>query len=165
MKHLKFTIDVLKDTAKAWSSSNVFKDSAAMAYYALFSIPGLLIIVIWLAGYFFGAEAIQGEISAKISGIMGNEIANSIEGFIASATIDEDSGIMKAIGIGSLVFGSTTLFFQLQKSLNEIWNIETAPNKALMGFLLARFNSLGLIFVIGFLMMITMLLSSMIALA
>lgn len=160
----KFFWEVLKDTFTEWNDSYASRDSASLAYYAIFSIPGLLIIIIWIAGNFFGEEAIRGEISNQISGIMGSEASKSIENMIAGALIDKENIFMKIVGIGSLVFGSTTLFFQLQHSLNTLWDVESAPKKALVKFLLDRANSLGMILILGFLLMITMMLSSFISL-
>ncbi|AZA48553.1 YihY/virulence factor BrkB family protein [Chryseobacterium carnipullorum] len=161
---IKFFWEVLKETFDEWNNSSASKDSASLAYYAIFSIPGLLIIIIWIAGNFFGEEAIRGEISNQISGLMGTDVAKSIEGMIAGALIDKQNIFMKIVGIGSLVFGSTTLFFQLQHSLNTLWDVEAAPKKALLKFILDRANSLGMILILGFLLMITMILSSMISL-
>lgn len=161
---MKFFWQVVKETFTEWNNSSASNDSASLAYYAIFSIPGLLIIIIWIAGYFFGEEAIHGQISAEISGLMGTEVAKSIQDMIAGALIDKQNIFMKTIGIGSLVFGSTTLFFQLQRSLNSLWDVEAAPKKALIKFLLDRANSLGMILILGFLLMITMILSSMISL-
>lgn len=162
--NIKFFWEVLKDTAKEWGSSTATKDSASLAYYAIFSIPGLLIIIIWIAGYFFGEEAIRGEVSSQISGLMGTDAAKSVESMIAGALIDKQNVFMKVVGIGSLVFGSTTLFFQLQHSLNTLWDVQSAPKKAMVKFLLDRANSLGMILILGFLLMITMILSSLISL-
>lgn len=164
MQKLKFFWDVLKQTFKEWNDSNASKDSASLAYYAIFSIPGLLIIIIWIAGYFLGEEAIRGQISSQINGVMGEESAKSIEEMIASGLIDKQNIFMKIVGVFSLIFGATTIFFQLQKSLNSLWDVEAAPKKAIMKFFLDRANSLGMILVIGFLLMITMLLSSVISL-
>ncbi|MEY8761898.1 YihY/virulence factor BrkB family protein [Chryseobacterium tongliaoense] len=164
INNIKFFWEVLRETFSEWNSSSASKDSASLAYYAIFSIPGLLIIIIWIAGNFFGEEAIRGEISNQISGLMGNDVAKSIEGMIAGALIDKQNIFMKIVGIGSLVFGSTTLFFQLQHTLNTLWDVEAAPKKALIKFLLDRANSLGMILILGFLLMITMILSSMISL-
>lgn len=161
---IKFFWEILKDTFAEWNNSSASKDSASLAYYAIFSIPGLLIIIIWIAGNFFGEEAIHGEISNQISGLMGEDVAKSIEGMIAGALIDKQNIFMKIVGIGSLIFGSTTLFFQLQHTLNTLWDVEAAPKKALVKFLLDRANSLGMILILGFLLMITMILSSMISL-
>ncbi|KMQ67028.1 ribonuclease BN [Chryseobacterium sp. FH2] len=163
VKNIKFFWEVLKETFSEWNNSSASKDSASLAYYAIFSIPGLLIIIIWIAGNFFGEEAIRGEISHQISGIMGTDVAKSIENMIAGALIDKQNIIMKVVGVGSLVFGSTTLFFQLQHSLNSLWDVQAAPKKALIKFLLDRANSLGMILILGFLLMITMVLTSLIS--
>lgn len=164
INNIKFFWEVLKDTFTEWNTSTASRDSASLAYYAIFSIPGLLIIIIWIAGNFFGEEAIRGQISTQISGLMGNDVAKSVENMIAGALIDKQNIFMKAVGIGSLVFGSTTLFFQLQHSLNTLWDVQSAPKKALIKFLLDRANSLGMILILGFLLMITMILSSAISL-
>ena len=164
MKNLNFFWEVLKETFNEWNDSSASRDSASIAYYAIFSIPGLLIIIIWIAGNFFGQEAIQGQISAQINSILGTEASKSIESMIASALIDKDNIIMKTVGVFALIFGATTVFFQLQKSLNTLWDIEAAPKKAILKFILDRANSLGMILVIGFLLMITMVLSSAISL-
>lgn len=164
LKELQFFWETAKETFNEWNNSSASNDSASLAYYAIFSIPGLLIIIIWIAGYFFGEDAIRGEITNQISGMMGQEVANSIQDMIAGALIDRENIFMKIVGIGSLVYGSTTLFFQLQKSLNNLWDVEAAPKKALVKFILDRANSLGMILILGFLMMITMVLSSLISL-
>lgn len=164
MMNLKFFWKTLVETFTEWNNSSATKDAASLAYYAIFSIPGLLIIIIWIAGNFVGQEAIQGQISSQINSMMGTEAAKSVEDIIAGALIDKQNIVMKTVGVLSLVFGATTVFFQLQKALNEIWDIEAAPKKAIVKFLLDRANSLGMILVIGFLLMITMLLSSAISL-
>ena len=121
---------ILKDTFKDFTSRDLSTDGASLAYNAIFSIPGLLIIVIWVAGIFFGEEAIQGEVTRSIDGMMGREAAKSVQEMIVNAMIDKESFWMKIVGISTLVFGSTTLFFQLQKSLNKLWDVEAAPKKA-----------------------------------
>lgn len=163
MKKLRFFWETLKETFTEWNNSPAGKDSASLAYYAIFSIPGLLIIIIWIAGYFFGQDAIQGQISDEIGGLMGENVSKSIEEMIAGALIDKENIFMKIVGVFSLVFGATTIFFQLQKSLNYMWDVEPAPRKAIVKFLLDRANSLGMILVIGFLLMITTVLSSLIS--
>jgi membrane protein len=112
VKNAKFFWEVLKETFSEWNSSSASKDSASLAYYAIFSIPGLLIIIIWIAGYFFGEEAIRGEISKQISGIMGSEVSKSIENMIAGALIDKQNIVMKIVGVGSLVFPASAFIKQ-----------------------------------------------------
>ena len=164
MRKLAFFWETLKETFKEWNDSDATRASASLAYYAIFSIPGLLIIIIWIAGNFFGEEAIRGEIAHQFGSMMGADVAKSIEELIASALIDKENIFMKIVGVFSLIFGATTIFFQLQKALNDLWDVQPAPKKAFVKFLLDRANSLGMILVIGFLLMITMVLSSAISL-
>lgn len=165
MKHLNSFWEILKETFREWMSSSAAKDSASMAYNAIFSLPGLLIIIIWIAGHFFGEEAVNGEIRRQLQGIMGYDGAKSIQDIIKSAMIDKENFWMKALGVGTLVFGATSLFFQMQSTLNNLWDVEAAPKKAWQKFILDRANSLGMILIIAFLLLVSMLLSSIIGLA
>lgn len=165
MGKLRSFWEVLKDTFNEWMSSTAAKDSASMAYNAIFSLPGLLIIVIWVAGHFFGEEAVNGEIRRQLQGIMGYDGAKSIQDIIKSAMVDKQNFWMKALGVGTLIFGATNLFFQMQTSLNTLWDVEAAPKKAWQKFILDRANSLGMILIIAFLLLVSMLLSSLIGLA
>lgn len=163
VEKLKLFWDVLKETFRVWGSSPATKDSASLAYYSILSIPGLLIIIIWIAGFFLGEEAIRGEISRQISGVMGGDVAKSVEDMIANSLIDQQGIFMKTVGVASLVFGATTIFFQLHKSLNDLWSVEAVPERAFVKFLLDRVNSLGMILILGFLLLITMVASSLIS--
>ena len=165
MKYLKFIWELLKETFNEWNNSSASKDSASIAYYAIFSLPGLLIIVIWIAGIFFGDEAIRGEITRQASGIAGKDIADSIQTMIMSAVWDNQNIWMKIFGILTLIFGATTLFFQMQRSLNTLWDVEAAPKKAFQKYVLDRANSLGMILIIAFLLLISLILSSILGLA
>jgi len=165
MNKLKSFWRILKDTFNEWMSSSASKESASMAYNAIFSLPGLLIIIIWVAGHFFGEEAVNGEIRRQLQGIMGYDGAKSIQDIIASAMIDKQNFWMKTLGVGTLVFGATSLFFQMQSTLNNLWDVEAAPKKAWQKFILDRANSLGMILIIAFLLLTSMLLSSVIGLA
>jgi len=165
MRKLNSFWEVLKATFSEWMSSSAAKDSASMAYNAIFSLPGLMIIIIWVAGIFFGEEAVNGEIRRQLQGIMGYDGAKSIQDIIASAMIDKENFWMKALGVGTLIFGATSLFFQMQTTLNNLWDVEAAPKKAWQKFILDRANSLGMILIIAFLLLVSMLLSSAIGLA
>lgn len=165
MNYLKFTWQLLKDTFHDWNNSSASKDSASIAYYAIFSLPGLLIIVIWIAGFFFGDEAVKGRITYHASAIAGKEIADSLQTMILSAVWDNQNIWMKIFGILTLIFGATTLFFQMQRSLNTLWDVEAAPKKAFQKYILDRANSLGMILIIAFLLLTSLLLSSMLGLA
>jgi len=163
MKKLKDLKNIFINTAKAWNDSDPFRQSATISYYAIFSIPGLLIIIIWVAGFFFGDEAIRGEITQQVGGLMGDETAESVEGLLVESAVDDSNFWMKAIGIGALLYGATTLFFQLQKTLNYLWDVEAVPENNLKKFLVDRVSSLGLILVLAFLMLMTLVISSMVS--
>jgi len=156
---------ILKDTYKDWSARDLGTEAASLAYNAIFSIPGLLIIVIWITGIFFGEEAVRGEITKLIGSMMGKDVGKSLEEIVVAGMVDKKNIFMKIVGIVTLVFGATSLFFQFQKSLNKLWDVVATPKKAWEKYLLDRANSLGMIIVIAFLMLITLLLSAFIGLA
>ncbi len=164
MKKLSELGSLFKQTFKEWSDSDASDNSASLAYSAIFSMPGLLIIIIWAAGHFFGEEAIQGEITHKLAGVMGEDVARTVQRVVAAAFIDKQNFWMKAVGVASLVFGATNLFFQLQKFLNRMWGVKSEPKKALQKFVVDRITSLGMILVIAFLLLITLILTSIIGL-
>ncbi len=165
MKLIKFKDlkTILIKSVKSWNDADPFRQSATISYYAIFSIPGLLIIVIWAAGIFFGEEAIRGEVSNQLGGIMGEETAQSVEGILEESAVDDSNIFMKLIGIGALLYGATTLFFQLQKTLNYLWDVEAVPDNNIKKLIVDRASSLGLILVLAFLLLMTLILSSMIS--
>lgn len=165
MKHLKLAWKILKDTFTDWNNSAASKDSAGMAYYAIFSLPGLLIIVIWVAGLFFGDEAVRGEITDQASGIAGKDIAESLQSMVLSGVWDHQNFWMKIVGVLTLLFGATTLFFHMQRTLNDLWEVESEPKKALLKYIVDRANSLGMILIIAFLLLVSLILSSVLGLA
>ncbi len=136
-----------------------------MAYNAIFALPGLLIIIIWTTSHFFGEEAVNGEVRRQLQGIMGYDGAKSIQDIITGALVDKENFWMKALGVATLIFGATSLFFQMQSTLNNLWDVEATPKKAWQKFILDRANSLGMILMIAFLLLISMVLSSLIGLA
>lgn len=155
-------LSLIKATGKEFMDEDPFRQSAVVAYYSIFSLPALLIIVIWVAGYFFGQEAIQGQISDQVSEMLGKDTGDMVETMIANAQRQESDLVMKIVGIATLLFGATTVFFQLQKSLNNIWEVEQDPDANLKKMAKDRGLSLGLIIVIGFLLLISLVASALI---
>ncbi|MDQ3192555.1 MAG: YihY/virulence factor BrkB family protein [Bacteroidota bacterium] len=155
--------DVIKSTFIRWNDADPFRQSAIIAFYAIFSLPALLVIIVSVAGYAFGEKAVQGKISEEIAKMMGKGAAQNIEQMIAQAAQTEATLLATVIGIGVLLFGATTVFFQLQKSLNRIWGVRPKPEKAFLKYLKDRLFSFGLILAIGFLMLISLVLTSLLA--
>jgi len=151
---------ITKKTFKAWNDADPFRQGAIISYYAIFSIPALLVIIITAAGFFFGKEAVSGEISRQVSSAIGAETAKELEGIVAKAGSDKNTLLAGIIGVITLIVGSTGVFVQLQKSLNLIWEVEVKAEKAWLRLLKERLFSFGLILSIGFLLLISLLIST-----
>ncbi|MES2763495.1 MAG: YihY/virulence factor BrkB family protein [Bacteroidota bacterium] len=151
---------ITKATASDWMKADPFRQSAVVAYYAIFSMPALLVIVIACAGFAFGREAVQGEISAQIGSAMGPETAKQIEDIIANSATKKTSVIATIISIITLILGSTGVFAQLQTSLNQIWEVKVTAKKKWLKTMKDRLFSFGLVISIGFLMLISLLLTA-----
>lgn len=158
--HWKDLFSLLKETYKEWNEDNPFQLSAALSYYAIFSLPGLLLIVISVAGYIFGEEAAQGEVSAQISNMIGAEAARSVESMISRVHQNESSLWATIIGAATLIFGATGVFYQLQQALNKIWEVEVKKDEGIKKLLLDRLTSFGVILIIGFLLLISLVLTA-----
>lgn len=158
---------ITKKSFNAWNAADPFRQSAIIAYYAIFSIPSLLVIIIALAGLAFGREAVQGEISSQISSAMGADTAKQIEGIIAKAGEQKKSILATVIGLVSLILGAMGVFLQLQTSLNQIWEVKVKPElkgkQKWLKLLKDRLFSFGLIISIGFLLLISLVLTTALA--
>jgi membrane protein len=150
---------------KEWIDKNPFDLSAAVAYYSIFSLPALLIIITAIAGTFLGKEAVEGEIVNQIGSLIGTESASQVQTMIVNAQKTGSSVIATIIGIATLLFGSTSVFLTLQDSLNHIWGVKPDPAKGAWKRLLeVRVTSFGVIIAIGFLLLVSLVLSSMLSL-
>ncbi len=160
VKHFQDVWSITKKTFVAWNAADPFRQSAVIAYYAIFSIPALLVIIITLAGVAFGRDAVQGEISGQISQAIGANTAEQVEDMIAKASAQKNSVWATIISIITLILGSTGVFAQLQVSLNQIWEVKVVAKKKWLKSIKDRLFSFGLIISIGFLMLISLLLSA-----
>ncbi len=152
---------ITKNTAKAWYAADPFRQSAIIAYYAIFSIPALLVIIITCAGFIFGREAVQGEISQQIGAAIGPETAKQVEDMIANVSTHKSSVLATIIGVITLILGATGVFTQLQVSLNQIWEVKMDTTKKMwIKTLRDRLFSFGLILSIGFLLLISLIITT-----
>jgi membrane protein len=148
---------LLKEATQAWSNDFAPSMGAALSYYTLFSIAPLLLIVIAVAGWFFGEAAVRGELVGGLQGLMGEEGSKAVEGLLASVSEPKEGILAALIGVFFLLLGATTVFGELQNSLDRIWR---APARKQIGSVLrllqARLLSLGMIFGIAFLLMVSL---------
>jgi membrane protein len=162
--HLQDYLKLTKETVAEWSEDNVPLLAAALAYYTVFSLAPLLIIAIAIAGFFFGEEAARGEIIGQIQGFVGREGAEAIQAMIQNANRPGSGGTIATItGVIILLFGASGVFGQLQVALNTIWEVKPKPGNGIKSFLQSRFLSFGMVLVIGFLLLVSLVLSAVLA--
>ncbi|CAN7561388.1 YihY/virulence factor BrkB family protein [Acidovorax sp. LjRoot129] len=163
---LQSILAILKKSVNEWIDDYAPSMGAAIAYYTVFSIAPLLIIVIAVAGYVFGEEAVRGSLHSQISGLVGNDGATAIQGLISSAREPTEGVVASGISIGLLIVGATTVFAEIQSALDRIWHVpEKAKPSGLWGLLRARFLSFGLILGLAFLLSASLVVSAAVAAA
>lgn len=161
---LKPAFSMLKESFQEWKEDDALQLGAALAYYTIFSLAPLLLIVIGVAGLAFGREAVQGRIVEQIDHLVGQQGAVAIQTMIANVAKHEGSGLLATVIAGiTILFGATGVFAQLQSSLNKIWNVEPKPDRGILGFLKTRVASFGMILGIGFLLLVSLVVSAGVA--
>lgn len=151
---------LLKISFKNWNDKDPFRQSAIIAYYAIFSIPGLLVLIIAIAGYFFGHDVVNQNLIAQISETIGSETALQIEELLLKSTTEKSTTWGSIVGITILLVGATGVFVELQTTLNLIWNVKVKPQNGIWRILKARLFSFGLILAIAFLLTISLVIST-----
>jgi membrane protein len=149
---------------EAWTDDYAPSMGAALSYYALFSIAPLLLIVIGVAGFFFGEEAARGEIFGQLNALIGAEGAHAVEGLLASARKPESGVLAVIIGTALLVMGASSVFGELQNALDRIWRAPARrESKGWWKLLRTRVFSFGMILGIAFLLMVSLVLSAVVS--
>lgn len=152
---------MLKAAGADFVEDNALRLSAALAYYAIFSIAPLLVIAIAVAGLIFGAEAARGEIQGQLSGMIGADAAKGVQSMVESAGEKATGGVWATIiGVAAMLFGASGVFAQLKDALNTIWEVKTKAGLGIWGFVRERLLSFGMVLVIGFLLLTSLLLST-----
>ncbi|MEX0996873.1 MAG: YihY/virulence factor BrkB family protein [Flavobacteriaceae bacterium] len=159
IKFFKTFFTLLKKAFLSWNKNDPFPNGATIAYYTLFSLPSLLIIVMTIASSFFEREAVQGTITGQIGDFIGEESAKAIENMIVNVSASDDSTLAIIFSIGMVIFAATGVFFQLKKTMNLIWGV-TAKKSNFVRMLLDRLISFGMVLVIGFLLLISLMISA-----
>jgi membrane protein len=154
---------VLKKSFAGFGEDKVPKLSASLAYYTIFSLGPLIMLVIFLAGFFFRRDAIEGSIFRQLRGFVGNEAAAQIQEIVKNAALSSESTTAATIGIITLVIGATTVFAEIQDSINTIWGLKAKPGKQGIFILLKnRLLSFGVIGSLGFLLLVSLAVTTVI---
>jgi membrane protein len=153
-----------RDTLASWSDDYAASMGAALAYYTMFSIAPLLLIVISVAGLAFGESAARSQITEQLQSLVGAEGARTVEALVASIKYPEHGLWTTSFGVGALIVGATTVFGELQSALDRIWRApEPARRPGLWRWLRTRLLSLGMILGIGFMMIVSLVASAVLA--
>ncbi len=148
---------VIRDTLKGWMDDNIPTYGAALAFYTIFSVAPLLIILVAISGFVFGEAATTGQLEEYMSQLMGKELAQTIQGFVLDAYRPASGIIATLISLGLILFMSTTIITQLKSSLNIIWNVATRSEvSGFKRFIIDRFIALALILIFASLFALTM---------
>lgn len=151
---------IFKSTFKSWNDKDPFRQSAVIAYYAIFSIPGLLVLIISITGYFFGKDAVNENIISQISSTMGADTATSIKEMLTKVSESKSSVVGSVVSVSVLLMGATGVFVELQKSLNDIWHVKMMKQNGIWLIVKARLFSFGLIVAIAFLLLVSLVIST-----
>ena len=160
---LKSLYQLAKTAFGNWMADYVPSMGAALAYYTVFSIAPLLVIVIAAAALIFGQDAAQAAIIAQASGMIGENGAKAIEGMLASAQKPKQGAIASTLGILILIIGATTVFAELETNLNRVWKVESAKGSGLWHFIRTRLLAFGMVLAIGFLLIVSLVVGAGIA--
>ena len=156
----KVLFGLLKETFQEWQDDKASRLAAALAYYTVFSLAPLLTIAIAIAGAIFGEKAAQGQLVGQIQGLVGDSGAEVIQSAIQNASKPNIGSIASIISIVVLLFGASGVFAQLQDALNTVWEVEVDPQLGIWGFIRKRILSFGAVLGIGFLLLVSLVVSA-----
>jgi membrane protein len=162
-KRLKEIFLYVRQVFKEFSADNILKYSASLAYYTVFSIAPLLVIISTLSGIFFGKEAINGEVYKQLKGLVGSAAAIQIQDIIKNIHLTGNNFFASVISIVILLIGATSIFGEVQDSLNKIWGLRVKTKKIWWRLIVTRLLSFSLIISIGFIMIVSLILNAIVS--
>lgn len=162
--NIKDLWQVLKQTFKDFADLGVARMSAALAYYTVFSIAPMLIVIITLCDIFLGRKAIEGQVFAQIRSFVGDNAALQIQELIKNATISKDLSWASIVGIIALVFAATSVFAEIQTSINLIWRLKAKPRKGWLKILMNRLLSFSMVVSLGFILLVSLFVNAVLGL-
>lgn len=159
----KNLLNLLKQTAQEWSDNNALRLSAALSYYSVFSIAPLLVLSVGIAGWFFGPTAVEGHLNDQLKDYVGSQPAQTIQSMVQSTSQPETSLMATIIGLTTLLLGASGVFGQLKDALNVIWGVQPKPGLGWRSFVRERLLSFGMVLVIGFLLLVSFVMTTLLA--
>jgi membrane protein len=154
---------VAKEAAGNWSSHKDARQGAALAYYSVFSLGPIIVIAIAVAGFFFGHDAVSGQVASSIKGMMGDTGAKAVEAMLADAGRPRKGLVATLLGLGALLFAAIGVVVQLKDALNTVWEVEETSGSGIWHFLRNYVVSLAAVLALGFLLMVSLLVTTALA--
>lgn len=151
---------ITKETVSKWIDVNAPRLSAALAYYTIFSLAPLLVVLVAIASLVYGRQAAQGQIAEQIQGAVGGQAAGVIQSLLQNAEQGGSGVLASVIGFAVLLFGASAVFGELRSSLNEVWGVAEAGPGGLFGWVKKRAFAFGVVLAVGFLLLVTLLASA-----
>lgn len=151
---------LIKQTYRQWNEREPFNNSIIIAYYTIFSLPGLMVIIINVAGYFYDKKEVTSQITNQVQVMIGGDTAKDVQSIIDKASEGKKTIIASILGVATLLFGATGVFYQLQQILNKMWEVKPKPKQKILKLIKDRVFSFGLILVVGFLLLVSLVLSA-----
>jgi membrane protein len=161
---MKSLYKIIKNILSAWLNEQSFSQSAAAAYYAVFSLPGLIIIMSFMASLFYERATVDSEIDGMISNFIGQDLSLNLKSTMATLDLQKTNIVMLIVGAVTILFGATRFFMQLQRSLNYIWDVEIKKSSAFWRVVKKRLMSLALVLFVGFMLLVTLSVTSLLTL-
>ncbi len=152
---------LVKASFQGFSDDKVFKLSGSLAYFTVFSIGPMLLVIIFFAELFYGGQAIEGSIYEQIKGFVGPDAALQIQDIIKNATLSGKSNFTAIVGFATLVIGATTVFAEIQDSINTIWNLKTKPEKGWLKMILNRLLSFSIVVSLAFILLVSLVINGL----
>lgn len=159
-RSLKSHFALVQQTASEWIDQDVARLGATLAFYTLFAIAPLFVIVLAITGLWFGEEAARRELFSQVSGLVGSEGGEAIQALVSVAHKPKTGAWATVVAVATLFVGATGVFVQLQDALNSIWGVRRKPGRGLRNFIKDRLLSFALIVGIGFLLLVSLVLSA-----
>ncbi|MCT9069831.1 YihY/virulence factor BrkB family protein [Cupriavidus gilardii] len=160
---LRRTAMVVTAAVQSWFAHRAASKGAALSFYMLFSLAPILVLVISIAGLFFGAEAARGEIFAQLEGLLGTQGAAAIQQILAATHRAGGSGMAALIATGILIVGATSAFAELKASLDDIWEADATPASGWRALVRTRLLSFGLVLVLALMLLVSLVVNAAIA--
>lgn len=162
--HPRHLLPILKDAASDWVDDGAMRLSSSLAYYAIFSLAPLLVIVITMAGFVFGEDAARGQLSQEIAHLAGKGAGEAIQAAVKSSAAQKTTGVLATvISTALLLFGASTVFAELKDALNTIWGVVVKPGRPFFTLLHDRFFSFSIVLAMGFLLLVSLIISVLLA--